>query len=242
MREGLRAALEHEQRRLEAENNRVRLTGAEYFALRKQVRIDVEAYLLEHGPEGLTDEIVSQWVNEASKRCLTNMVESIVENDPPSPEILARARERLQARLGERPTLREQQARANGTYETARHLPAAPSPSYLAQNGIKELEKLDIIVEIHKLFADANLLRSAGIRTDPSGQEKVINARVFDKSIARRLEILATSINTQKELWDLQRMENFYNTIIEVIASAAPEIAQEIQRRLAQLNIRIGMA
>jgi hypothetical protein len=51
---------------------------------------------------------------------------------------------------------------------------------------------------------------------------------------------LATSIATQKELWDLQRMEAFYTTIIETIASAAPDVAKEIQRKLATMNIHVG--
>lgn len=242
LRNCLRQAIEQERLAAEHDERRLRLTAAEYFALRRQVRVDVEDHLFEHGPDGVTQEMVAKWIGETTKTCLKQMVESIVENDPPSPEILARARARIQARLAETPTLREQEARANGTHAIAQHLPAAPSPSYIAKNGAAELDRLDIFVELNNLFSDANLMRETSVRRGADGKEKVMNGRMFDKSIARRLEILATSLTTQKELWDLQRMENFYNTIIETIAAAAPEVAQEIQRRLAALNIRIGMA
>lgn len=207
--------------------------------LRRQVRADVEAYLLEHGAEGVTDEMVARWCGEATKSCLRQMVEVIVD-EPASPEALARARERIEKKMGEHPTLRAQEAQTRGTAALAAHVPAAPSPSYIAKHGVQELERLDIFLELNKLFADANLMRESSVRAD-AGREKVTNPRLFDKSISRRLEIIATSISTQRELWDLQRMETFYNTIIDTIAQTAPDVAQEIQRRLAALNIRIGM-
>jgi hypothetical protein len=247
LRRSLQYAIESEEReaaRIAAReaNPLTRLTAAEYFALRKQVRVDVEAYLFEHGQDGVTQEMVTRWCGEATKACLKDMVRGIVENDPTSPEMLERIRARIQQKMGDGPTLRAQQAQANGTQGIARHVPAAPSPHYIAKHGVAELDRLDIFVELNKLFHDANLMRSAAIRQDPAtGQEKVVNPRTFDKSISRRLEILATSINTQKELWDLQRMEAFYGTIIETIAGCDPAVAQEIQRRLSVLNIHVGM-
>lgn len=238
-RASLRKAVEQEQRALEQEGQLKRLTAAEYFALRTQVRADVESYLLEHGEEGLTEAIIEKWTGEATKRCLTQMIGRIVE-EPPTPEALAAARDRIARRIAARPTLRQEEARANGTEHIAAHLPAAPSPAYIARNGVDKLEKLDIFVELNVLFQDARLLRESSIGHDESGRERVKNPRVFDRSISRRLEILATSIATQKELWDLQRMEAFYSTIIEVIAGAAPEVAREIQRRLAEMNIHVG--
>jgi hypothetical protein len=246
LRQSLQIAIERAQReteRLEAReaNPLTRLTASEYFDLRKQVRVDVESYLFEHGPDDVTKDMVARWCGEATKACLKDMVNGIVANDPPSPEVLERARARIQQKMGDGLHQRAQEARTNGTHGIAQHVPAAPSPYYIAKHGVAELDKLDIFVELNKLFHDANLMRSASIRVDPNGVEKVMNPRTFDKSISRRLEILATSLTTQKELWDLQRMEAFYGTIIETIAAAAPDVAQEIQRRLSVLNIHVGM-
>lgn len=239
-RAALRQSIEREQAALEKDGRRTQLTAAEYFALRSQVRADVGEYLLEHGEEGLTEAMIEKWTGEATKRCLTQMVGAIVD-EPPTPEQLEAARERIRRKLESRPTLRQQEARANGTEHIAALLPAAPPPSYIAKAGIGQLEKLDIFMEMNVLYADAHLLRDSAVTEDrTTGKVKVKNPRTFDRSISRRLEILATSIATQKELWDLQRMEAFYTTIIETIAGTAPEVAKEIQRRLATMNIHVG--
>jgi hypothetical protein len=237
----LRRAIENEQARLEKEGQRTRLTAGEYFALRSQVRAEVEVYLLENGPESVTSVMLEKFTGEATNKCLKDMVRGIVD-DPPSPEALEAARQRIQARIDGGRTYRQIEARANGTEHIARHLPAAPSPAYIAKVGAPELDKLDIFVELNKLFRDANMLRDSAVKPQPDGTEKVSNARVFDRSISRRVEILATSIATRKELWDLQRMEAFYSTIIETIAGESPEVAQKIQKRLAEMNMHIGAA
>ena len=236
----LALAVERERRELEKDARRERLTGAEYFALRKQVRADVEAYLLEHGPEGLDEAMVAKWVGEATRNCLKNMVAAIVE-EPTSPALLDLARDRIAAKLQGEPTARQVEAERGRAAPIAGMIPAAPSPSYIARHGVKELERLDIFKELHVLFADANLMRESAVRKDEYGREKVSNPRTFDRSIGRRIEILATSLTTQKELWDLQRMESFYTAIIDTIANEAPDVARRIQIRLAELNIHVGM-
>lgn len=239
-RAALRSAVEREQAELEKDGRRQQLTASEYFALRSQVRADVEAYLLEHGQEGLDDTIMAKWTGEATKRCLEQMIGAVVE-EPPTPEALAAARERIEKRLNGRPTMRQAEARAKGVEHIAAQIPAAPPPAFIAKHGVKQLEKLDIFEELQVLFNDARLLRESAIRRDRNtGAEQVANPRTFDKSISRRLEILATSIATQKELWDLQRMETFYTTIIDTIAECAPAVSQEIQRRLASMHIHVG--
>jgi len=238
-RAALRSAIDREQAELAKDGKRQQLTAAEWFALRSQVRADVEGYLLEHGPDGLDDTIIEKWTGEATKRCLRSMVGLIID-EPPTPEALAAARERIERRLKGRPTMRQAEARAKGVEHIAAQIPAAPPPSFIARNGVKQLERLDIFEELTVLFNDARLLRQSAIRTLPNGGETVANPRTFDRSISRRLEILATSIATQKELWDLQRMEAFYTTIIDTIAEAAPDVAKEIQRRLASMNIHVG--
>lgn len=239
-RASLRKAIEKERDALEEEGHKKRLTASEYFALRTQVRADVEAYLLEHGQAGVTEAIVGKWTNDATRSCLRQMV-GVILDEPPSPEAIQAARERIAQRLADRPTMRQDEARAQGVQFISAQLPAAPSPAYIAQHGVQKLERLDIFEELNRLYRDTELLRSSSVGIDPkSGRETVKNARTFDKSISRRLEVLATSLASQKELWDLQRMESFYTAIIEVIAGVDPSIAAEIQRRLAAMNIHVG--
>lgn len=239
-RRSLQLAVERERRDLEKDSRRQRLTGAEYFALRKQVSADVEAYLLEHGPDGVDEAMVEKWVGEATKACLENMVAAIVD-EPPSPALLELARDRIAAKLAGAPTARQVEAAYPGSEPIAGLVPAAPSPAYIAKNGVQELERLDIFKELRVLFDDANMMRESALRQAPDGRKTVGNPRTFDRSISRRLEVLGTMVTTQKELWDLQRMEAFYVAIINTIANEAPDVARRIQTRLAELNIDLGM-
>lgn len=143
-------------------------------------------------------------------------------------------------------TDRQREARANGTEDIARHLPAAPSPNYIARTGEEGMQNLDFVAEIHALYADAQMLRAYSMkpRTDPeTGEVKTVinNPAAFDKSIVRRANLLETAIKAVQEVWDLRTMQAFYQTVIEVIGEESPEAQKKIMTRLAELNSRQGM-
>lgn len=140
---------------------------------------------------------------------------------------------------------RDVEARANGTGQIARHLPAAPSPAYIAKNGERGLKNLDFVVEIQKLYRDAEMLRAYAVtmRKDADGNEAeaIKNPMAFDRSIARRANLLETAIRAVQEIWDLRTMQQFYETVIEEIGAESPECQRRILERLAALNKRTGM-
>lgn len=142
-------------------------------------------------------------------------------------------------------TDRQREAEANGTERIAKHLPAAPSPNYIARTGEAGMANLDFVAEIHKLYADATLLRTYAMkmRTDPAtGEvtESINNPAAFDKSILRRASLIETAIKTVQEVWDLRQMQNFYQIVIEEISAESPECQRRIMERLAALNARQG--
>jgi len=143
--------------------------------------------------------------------------------------------------------LRAQESAENGTEKIAKQLPAAPSPHYIAKNGEAGLATIDFVSEIHILYADAKMLRAFSVTdiTDPeTGEvlgEKIKNPVTFDKSIARRADLLDTAIKAVQEVWDLRTMQNFYETIIQEIGKESPEAKRRIMDRLAVLNGKTGM-
>lgn len=142
-------------------------------------------------------------------------------------------------------TDRQREARANKTEDIARHLPAAPSPAYIARTGEAGLQNLDFVAEIHALYADAQKLRAYAMKTrvDPeTGEmvEAINNPAAFDKSIVRRASLLETAIKAVQEVWDLRTMQHFYETVIEEIGKESPEVQRRIMERLAELNSRQG--
>lgn len=166
--------------------------------------------------------------------------------DVPRPELIS-AKAKLVQKVKKLPAdARRQEAEANGTQPIAKHLPAAPSPQFVAKNGEAGLQSIDFVAEIHALYRDASMLRAFGISqvTDPeTGEvtERIKNPAAFDKSIVRRADLLDTAIKAVQEVWDLRTMQNFYETIIEEIGKESPEVQRRIMERLADLNSRVGM-
>ena len=165
--------------------------------------------------------------------------------DPSRPELVNAKAKIVQKIKKVGQTDRFKEMKGNGTQPIAEHLPAAPSPNYIARTGEQGLQNLDFVAEIHKLYADAQMLRAYGVKmkTDPdTGEEReaIHNPAAFDKSIVRRASLLETAIKAVQEVWDLRTMQNFYETIIEEIGKESPEAQRRIMERLAALNAKQG--
>lgn len=173
-------------------------------------------------------------------------IRQVKEADVPRPELI-NARAKLVQRVKKLPPdARTIEASENGTTHIAKHLPASPSPNYIARNGEAGLQTLDFVAEIHALYGDATKLRNyaLSVSTDEATGEKVEkikNPAAFDKSIVRRANLLETAIKAVQEVWDLRTMQAFYETIIEEIGRESPEVQRRIMQRLADLNAKAGM-
>jgi hypothetical protein len=166
--------------------------------------------------------------------------------DVPRPELI-NAKAKLVQKVKKLPKdARRVESEEAGTENITRHLPAAPSPAYIARNGEAGLQTLDFVAEIHNLYRDANMLRAFSVSqvADDNGVitgEKIKNPAAFDKSIVRRADLLETAIKAVQEVWDLRTMQNFYETIIEEIGAESPAVQRRIMERLAVLNSKTGM-
>lgn len=165
--------------------------------------------------------------------------------DVPRPELINSRAKLVQKVKKLPPDARTAEARENGTERIAKQLPAAPRPEYIARTGEAGLQTLDFVAEIHRLYADASMLRAYAMKnkTDADGviTEAINNPVAFDKSIVRRAGLLETAIKAVQEVWDLRTMQNFYETIIDEIGKESPETQKRIMVRLADLNSRQGM-
>ena len=165
--------------------------------------------------------------------------------DVPRPELINSRAKLVQKVKKLPPDARTAEARDNGTEHIAKQLPAAPRPEYIARTGEAGMQTLDFVAEIHKLYADASMLRAYAMKnkTDADGvvSEAINNPVAFDKSIVRRAGLLETAIKAVQEVWDLRTMQNFYETIIDEIGKESPEAQKRIMVRLAELNSRQGM-
>lgn len=206
------------------------------------------AHIAEHGQKNW--KLLFEQFPDVSDQSKWRWLRAVRKDDPP-PSLINDAREKLVASVRKFP----QTDRAKGipderldpsAAEVVDHLPAAPSPAYIAKNGDAGLRTIDFVAEIQSLYRDASMLRAYAMKTKPdpaTGQpvEVINNPAAFDKSIVRRANLLETAIRAVQEVWDLRTMQNFYETIIDEIGKESPEAQRRIMERLAALNERTGM-
>lgn len=129
--------------------------------------------------------------------------------------------------------------------KAADHMPAAPSPQYLAERPVEARRNLDFMARLEELYQEAEMLRdySTGTATDAAGNtfKKIKIPTYFAQSIKLRSDLLEGAVRTIQQVYDLQRMQRFYDVILEEIAAESPEVAQRITERLARLDAEIGM-
>lgn len=207
----------------------------------------LHAHMAKHGAKDW--KLLLQQFPEVHEQTMWRWIRAGRKEVPPEAN-LSDARTKLAEAVRKFPTTTRAQRMAKEKLPEAEeivdHLPAAPSPSYIAKAGDDGLRTLDFVAEIQSLYRDATMLRTYAVRdrVDPDTgevREVINNPAAFDKSIARRADLLETAIRAVQEVWDLRTMQRFYETIIEEIGFESPDCQKRILERLAKLNARTGM-
>jgi hypothetical protein len=120
--------------------------------------------------------------------------------------------------------------------EVGEHLPAAPSPDYVGKPGAAG--NMDFMQRLESLYQDAETLRKFSM-DDKTGRIKL--PKYLTQSVSLRQKLLETALKAMQEVWDLRRMQAFYDSVLEEIAKESPEVAMRIMERLKKLNSEIGM-
>lgn len=127
-------------------------------------------------------------------------------------------------------------AAASIALEASDHIPAAPSPDYIAKSGQAGRAQIDFMARLDQLYSDAELLREFGMRDG-----KIVSPKYFAQSVMLRKGLLETALKAMSEVWDLRQMQAFYDAVIEAVAEESPETAQRIMDKLKGLNSETGM-
>lgn len=132
-------------------------------------------------------------------------------------------------------------SRAKAVKIAGDNIPQAPAPEYMTRAGAKAERNIDFLRALADLHADAMLLRAFAMKVDEkTGEESIKNPMVFDNSINRRLAIVERATKVMGEVWDLQRMREFYDMILEEIGQESPAALSRIVARLKDINTRYG--
>ncbi len=118
------------------------------------------------------------------------------------------------------------------------NLPAAPSPDFLAKNGKKGIERLNLLAVIEGLLEDANKMRAYSVKEN----DDIKNPVWFDRSMERRERFVNTAINAMREVWELRRIEQMFDILVEEVAAESKEAAFRIMKRFQAANEQYGFA
>lgn len=121
------------------------------------------------------------------------------------------------------------------------HLPTAPSPAVVAAAPRQAMEAFNFFAFFDRIVADAEMARGANIKTNPDGTERIVNPAMFDRNISRRLNILQTYLQSVETVYNVERIRELYELIIEEVGKADPEIQQAVLARLRALNNKRGL-
>jgi len=121
--------------------------------------------------------------------------------------------------------------------DAASHLPVAPSPATLAKTGAAGVQAIDVFGKFSEVYGDAELLREAAF----DGEGNIENLGAFSESIKHRRELLLSMVKSAQVLWELRKMQDYYDLILEAIKDVTPEAARKIADNLGALDKKHGM-
>jgi len=91
------------------------------------------------------------------------------------------------------------------------------------------------------LDADAQLLREFATTMDEHGKRKVKLPKVLVESARLRSDLVKLSLQYSSEVYGYERMQQFYDAIVEEIGVESPQMQRRIMARLQRLNGALGM-
>lgn len=125
--------------------------------------------------------------------------------------------------------------------EIQSHLPVAPSPAVVSANAGDAARAFQFFSFFNNIVSDAELLRSTTVKANPDGTESVRNPAMLEKSMRGRLAILDTYLHSVEAVYNMDRIRDLYNLIVEEVGKVSPELQQAVLVRLRELDARRGI-
>jgi hypothetical protein len=125
-----------------------------------------------------------------------------------------------------------------------RQAPVIPDPkpaeqvlSQMGGHGLfpKFFEPLKKLAEYERLLAEVEEMG----RQAKNNQGKIVNWRMYVKSMEMRRTLLEQQIAAARMLVDLGKLELQWDAVIETVAAASPEVKKDIVERVSALNERL---
>lgn len=191
----------------------------------------IREHLATKGKDGVND-LRDKFFAHVPKGTWYNWVLQAKET-PYSPEDMQKARDVLAATI-EDPGLLDR--------EMSRVIP--PAPATIAEIGPQEARRsLNLINRFEHLYQDCLMVRKHSVKVAAEGGgEEIKLMRSFVQSITLRNGILNSVMAALEKLWNMQKMQEFHDAIIDEVRKESPECAARIVARITRLSESSGIA
>lgn len=200
-----------------------------------EILIAIREHLMLVGPRDW-DVLMAKWPG-VSRPTLFRYIKQVREAEEAaaakdSPGALKLAQQRIHAHV----------AKPERTAERLKaHLPVAPSPSVVAANPGDAARAFQFFAFFNSIVGDAELLRGTAVTRQDDGTEKVRNPAMLEKSMRGRLAILDTYLHSVEAVYNMERIRDLYDMIIDEVGKAAPDVQMAVLARVRELDNRRGL-
>jgi hypothetical protein len=121
------------------------------------------------------------------------------------------------------------------------HLPTAPSPAVVAAAPADCISSFNFFAFFNKIISDLELARGSTVKKNEDGTERVLNPAMLDRNLGRRLQALETYLHSIETVYNLERIRELYELIIDEVGKADPDIQRAVLVRLRELDNKRGI-
>ena len=189
----------------------------------------IRQHLADHGREGVMDLRSERW-NHVPVATWYSWVAQAKRAKPTAAD-LAVARDTLRRSLGNPAALSEVVAPAT--------MPASEAAGGLTPGEARR--SLNLIGRLEELWQDCLMVRRHAIKHSGAGDEEIKLLKAFCQSINMRNGIIGNVLAALEKLWNMQKMQDFHDAVIDEVRKESPECAARIVARMARLAASTGI-
>lgn len=189
----------------------------------------IRQHLATHGRNGVMDLRSERWEHVPTATWY-NWV-ALAKSAKPTAADLAVARDALRRSLADPAVLSQTIAPAT--------MPASESASGLTPGEARR--SLNLIGRLEQLWEDCEMVRRHAVKTNEAGGEDIRLLKAFCQSIGMRNGIIGNVLAALEKLWNMQKMQDFHDAVIDEVRKESPECAARIVARMARLAADTGL-
>lgn len=120
----------------------------------------------------------------------------------------------------------------------------ATLPASGPANGLTPGEarrSLNLIGRLEELWQDCLMVRKHAIKHNDQSGEEIKLLKAFCQSINMRNGIIGNVLAALEKLWNMQKMQDFHDAVIDEVRKESPECAARIVARMTRLAAASGV-